>query len=367
MSRTLEGPDRSEGPVGPRRSTFAATVVAIGLVAAGLGSGTANADTSGATVTEPTGVTGAVHPDGSYLINTAAPLQTWRFGGTLAHPLTHVTVTSGHDSLGTYREVDFGYRATGERRGGIRTYTDSPVVLFTTTYLTASPNTEPFPSLTSYPKLPYHLSYQDAAFSPYRFNGADAPDSPRMYFDKAAHGFLLSPANNFQVADLVTAPDGSISNGIMPGVTRLPAGFTQRTVLALGNGINPTYRVWGAALLAQSGKTPAGTESDVTMAKLGYWTDNFATYYYNYDKSRGYTGTLQAVKDDFTAHGLPLGYLQLDSWWYPKGSSDTWQGNGTLRGGEYVYRAAPDLFPNGLAAFGKQIGLPLVTHARWTT
>ncbi len=348
-----------------RRSTFTATVLAIGLVATGIGYPTASAATSSATLTEPTGVTVAVHPDGSYLISKAAPLQVWSFGGTIAHPLTDVTVTGGHDSLGGYREIDFRYRATGDRRGGIRTYTGSPVVLFTTTYLTAAPNTEPFPSLTSYPKLPYHLSYQDAAFSPFQFNGADAPDSPRLYFDQAAHGFLLSPADDFQVADLTTNPDGSISDGIIAGVTRLPAGFTQRTVFALGNGINSTYRVWGAALLAQSGKAPASMGMDVTMAKLGYWTDNFATYYYNFDPSKGYVGTLQAVKDDFAAHGIPLGYLQLDSWWYPKGSSDTWQGNGTNRGGEYVYRAAPDLFSNGLAAFGQQIGLPLVTHARW--
>jgi hypothetical protein len=128
-----------------------------------------------------------------------------------------------------------------------------------------------------------------------------------MYFDTAAHGSLLSPADDFQVADLATNSDGSIADGITPGVAQLPAGFTQRTVLALGNGINSTYRVWGAALLAQSGKTPAGPESDVTMAKLVYWTDNYATYYYNYDQSKGYAGTFQAVKDDFTAHGLPLG------------------------------------------------------------
>src|SRR6266568_3948006 len=125
-----------------RRSTFTATVLAIGLVATGIGYPTASAATSSATLTEPTGVTVAVHPDGSYLISKAAPLQVWSFGGTIAHPLTDVTVTGGHDSLGGYREIDFRYRATGDRRGGIRTYTGSPVVLFTTTYLTAAPNTE---------------------------------------------------------------------------------------------------------------------------------------------------------------------------------------------------------------------------------
>ena len=80
-----------------RRSTFATIVLTIGLAAAGLGAGTASADTSSA---EPTGVTVAVHPNGSYLISTAAPLPTWSFGGTVGHPLTGVTVNSVPVSAG---------------------------------------------------------------------------------------------------------------------------------------------------------------------------------------------------------------------------------------------------------------------------
>src|SRR5258708_30705021 len=57
--------------------------------------------------------------------------------------------------------------------------------------------------------------------------------------------------------------------------------------------------------------------------------------------------------------------MQLDSWWYPKGPSGPWQGDGTDRGGESGDGAARDLFPDGLAAFGMRLGLPLVTHARW--
>jgi hypothetical protein len=111
------------------------------------------------------------------------------------------------------------------------------------------------------------------------------------------------------------------------------------------------------------GKRPSA--NDAILNSLGYWTDRGATYYYHYDPSPGYQGTLLAVANSFKHEGIPLGYMQLDSWWYPKGSSDSWQGNGAYRGGIYTYSAAPALFPNGLHAFQHQLGLPLVTHSRW--
>ena len=60
---------------------------------------------------------------------------------------------------------------------------------------------------------------------------------------------------------------------------------------------------------------------------------------------------------------MPLGYLQLDSWWYPKGPTHALGRHAS--GGIFRYRAAPELFPHGLPAFQQQVGLPLVTHARW--
>ena len=55
------------------------------------------------------------------------------------------------------------------------------------------------------------------------------------------------------------------------------------------------------------------------LERLGYWTDNGAAYYYQYDASQGYTGTLLGVRSYFASLGVPLAYMQLDSWWYPKG------------------------------------------------
>jgi hypothetical protein len=58
--------------------------------------------------------------------------------------------------------------------------------------------------------------------------------------------------------------------------------------------------------------------------------------------------------------------MQLDSWWYPKGYVGTWQGGPTnSRGGIFLFQADATLFPDGLAGFHQQLGLPLVTHARW--
>lgn len=162
------------------------------------------------------------------------------------------------------------------------------------------------------------------------------------------------------------AGGGAISCGLDPAITNLPAGFTHRSILVIQNGINRTFETWGSALTGLSGKIRPANDAAVELDKLGYWTDNGAVYYYNYDTTKGYAGTLLAIRDEYASKGVPLSYVQLDSWWYPKSYLATWQGGPTnSRGGIYLYEADSQLFPNGLAAFQQQLGLPLVTHARW--
>jgi hypothetical protein len=62
---------------------------------------------------------------------------------------------------------------------------------------------------------------------------------------------------------------------------------------------------------------------------------------------------------------IRLGYVQLDSWFYPKGRDGRWQSGDALGGGTYLYEASRGLFPDGLGAFHDQLGLPLITHNRW--
>ncbi|HVA92182.1 MAG TPA: hypothetical protein VNL71_20340 [Chloroflexota bacterium] len=314
------------------------------------------------TITAPiSGLTLRVDPRGAYTITARRPA--WTFTGATGGPLSALATHTGSDRLGRYTEVSFSQGTSASLRAGIRLYAARAAVLFTLRYLV--PNAAPvqFPILATYPRDLFHLSYR-GHFAIYTFHGL-SPSSPWLWFNRHDDAFLLSPAANLLNARTTMGPTGAVASGIDPAITRLPQGFTQQTLLVVGHGINAVYDAWGQAMTRLQGKTRPTNEATTELRYLGYWTDAGASYYYNYDRSLGYAGTLLAVRQEFQRLHIPLGYLQLDSWWYPKGSSATWQGNGLLRGGIYRYVAAVALFPQGLAGFHRQVGLPLIVHARW--
>lgn len=320
---------------------------------------TVTSSPTSATVSTPeSGMTVHVDMNGTYTIRTQSPA--WTFSGSLGYSLEHITVNNGTDTLGSYREITFTYQGKVARVSSIRAYGSRPTLLFSTTYLAKSSNSEPFPAFTTYPQNLYHLSYH-GSFGIARFD-LNGTDGPWLFFDKHANSLILSPAANFMVANLMLSSNGTISSGVNNGIESLPQGFTHKTMLTVGRGINTTYNLWGHAMTDLQGKVRSANDSNVTLNKLGYWTDRGAAYYYSYIRSRGYANTLAAVVNDFTQQDIPLGYLQLDSWWYGKGNPPSWN-NGN--GGIYTYTADPTLFPGGLSAFQKMIGLPLVVHGRW--
>ena len=314
-------------------------------------------------ITNQAGLAVSLGPDGTYTVTSTTPA--WVFSGSVGQLPSNVAVTAGSDRVGGYSELDFGYAASAAHSAAIRLYTNQPVIIFSDTTLTAGLNDLTFPHLTTYPTNLYHESFQTVDFSPYTFSQLTA-DSPWVFFDTNFNCFILSPATNYMVANDVQNSDGSFSCGINPVIGQLPAGFTHRAVLTVQAGINQAFDTWGGALTGLSGKVRPANDSALELNKLGYWTDNGASYYYSYVSSLGYTGTLFSVRDQFATNGFPLGYMQLDSWWYPKGVANTWQGDATNnRGGVNQYVAESTLFPNGLAAFQQQLGLPTITHCRW--
>ena len=358
MDQHLPSPSPSQSPQISRRTLL----VGAGAGAAALASGTVLAQPAAASVAvggKPA-TRASVAADGSWQITTANPA--WTLGGSVGATTTGTATRSGHDVLGPYQETTFAYNAGGARRGSIRAYAASSIVVFTDTFVDAATYAAPFPAVSSYPTLDYQLSHQ-GTFGVYQFNTfANAGDSPWLHFDSTGRTFLISAANYFTQTQTSFGGDGTITPGLDSAVADVPAGFSRRTILVAGNGIGATYRTWGSALTALSGKTLPANDADTVLEKLGYWTDHGAVYYYTYESSLGYTGTLQAVVADWKSKNLPIGYMQLDSWWYPKGPNADWS---DLADGEYSYTAAPALFPDGLAAFQKSVGLPLVTHARW--
>jgi hypothetical protein len=319
---------------------------------------TAAVDRASAAAARPAVLRSAVDASGAWQVT--ATVLGWTFAGSVG-AATGIATTSGQDALGAYTETTFGFRS-GARRGAIRVYDAASVVVFTDTYVKAAGNTAPFPTFTGYPKLSHQLSHRDC-FAAAQFNTfSGASDSPWVFFDGSGNTFLLSAANHFQEAQTSQGADGSIAAGVLDSITTLPAGYSRQTILSTKNGVGAAYRAWGTALTTLAGKKPPANDRGAILNTLGYWTDNGADYYYAYDQSKGYTGTLLAVRDEWDAKKIPMGYMQLDSWWYPKGPTDTWNHVGD---GTYLYQADKELFPDGLAAFQKQLAKPLVTHGRW--
>jgi hypothetical protein len=309
-------------------------------------------------ITDPSsGIGVTVEPDGHYVLSTS--IAGWKFGGNLGHPATTIAVQEGKDKVGAYQEITADYVEDGTRQASIRLYSGKPIVLFNIKYLHAASNTAAFPKLTTYPETAYHVSYS-GQFGKYTFDELGG-DSPWIFFDGAGNTFILSPASDFLIAATTRSSSQEIASGIDSRIATLPEGFAHSTILVVEKGINRAFETWGSALAKLQGKAPLANDAEPILAKLGYWTDNGAIYYYKYEPSLGYEKTLLAVRDEFFKKGVPLGYMQLDSWFYPKGANADWK----KFDGIYEYVADKDLFPDGLEAFQQRLGLPLFTHSRW--
>jgi hypothetical protein len=150
------------------------------------------------------GIDVSVEHGGRYSITTHAPEMT--FGGDLGVQPTDIRTTDGQDRLGAFHAVEFDY---GGRTSRIAAYSALGAVLFTTTYTPSNLGVGEFPVLNQLPSLPYRLSYHDAPFSPYQLNTLDqAGDSPWLFFDASANGFLISPASDFLVSRMALSPNG---------------------------------------------------------------------------------------------------------------------------------------------------------------
>jgi hypothetical protein len=275
-----------------------------------------------------------------------------------------VATKTGSDNVGSYCETSFTYTASGSRNGRIRSYADTPVVIFAETSTSSVSNARNFPKLTSVPVLAHHVTYGGGTgmatdFINYSLTSFIA-DSPFVYFDDSANTFILSGASHFPNTQ-TAASGGTITSGIQSNIATLPAGFEVSTILVADTSFNRAYEHWGRALLAPTGKTLVGNDATPVLNKFGYWTDNGATYYYNTQTGVDYQTTLKNVVNYFKTNGVPLAYVQLDSWWYPKGSNGSWSDSS---GGYRTYEAHAELFPSGLAAFQQSLGAGLITHNR---
>jgi hypothetical protein len=303
----------------------------------------------------------------------------WHFEGALNSPLKHVTTTRGHNFIGNYKQVAFEWTAAGNPMNGwIRLYDNQPLAVFSQTCGTAMElPPAPFPAFTKIPGDLHTFSYGHREFAPPGFI-ANEISTPWLVFDDKDNALVISPASHFMVASMIGDGRTEVASGFNPDLRNIPVGFEQQTLITFGHGINHTWDCWGHALVSLEGAARPGEDADTVLKYLGYWTDNGAAYYYNYDPDKGYAGTLEELVRRYREEQIPVRYLQLDSWWYYKTTTDANGNPGKAKkverlpegewnryGGLLEYKAHPAVFPNGLEAFQKSIGLPLVTHSRW--
>jgi len=201
-----------------------------------------------------------------------------------------------------------------------------------------------------------------------------APHRPRVALPLAAVAeagvLLFAPLAAFheQIAALPAAPGDGVRLGWHGDLDRAPAGFASELALLAAPGPREALERWGARLQARAGARRRGRYEDALVGTLSYWTDNGAVYYYRTAPGCDYTETLGRKVDELAAAGLPVGALQLDSWFYPHEQLRPVSSEGAPvvpPTGLVRWEPREDLFPAGFAPLRRRTGgLPLCLHAR---
>ncbi|RJO68104.1 MAG: hypothetical protein C4523_07760 [Myxococcales bacterium] len=208
------------------------------------------------------------------------------------------------------------------------------------------------------PRYTHALSFMTTPMLPPRLSAVPSP-GPLVLYSDALDVLVFSPMDHF-FESLILFENGKIRYGLQGELDAVPAGFTQRFLRVEGQGVAATLEHWGDLLLADRNRARRDRYADTGLSHLGYWTDNGAYYYYETEEGMNEAETMLAVAEDARRRGIPYGYLQLDSWWYFKANM-----GGLAPGGLIRWEPILEMFPDGLAAFQQNLGLPLILHNRW--
>jgi hypothetical protein len=173
---------------------------------------------------------------------------------------------------------------------------------------------------------------------------------------------LLGPLDNFH-EQIISVADG-LAWGWHGDLDRVPAGFATELAVVEGDGARECLERWAALLPRVEGRS---RYADVSLRTPTYWTDNGAAYWYKTEPGHDTPGTLEATVDDLRTRNIPVGAVQLDSWFYPHEvlrpfDTDDWVVPPT---GMVRWEPRDDVLPAGIAPLRARLGdPPLMTHCR---
>jgi hypothetical protein len=183
---------------------------------------------------------------------------------------------------------------------------------------------------------------------------------------------LLAPLQSFH-EQVISVPNGreQADDGLRAGwhgdVDEVEAGFATELAVIAGDGARDCFDRWARLLRTASGVRAPARDADVLGTRVSYWTDNGSAYWYRTAPGLDAASTVVAAVEDLEARGLPVGAVQLDSWWYPHEvlrpfNTDEWV---VPPSGMVKWEARPDVLPDGVQALRERLDRrPLVTHTR---
>ncbi len=207
----------------------------------------------------------------------------------------------------------------------------------------------------------------------FRFDHGDFLVSPEVVFPlwiRRSDGAscLLAPLNHFH-EQIVAVVDGELRWGWHGDLDEIPAGFTIELGIFAGTSVRTLLEQWGRELRQRSGVAPRDRYADACVSHLSYWTDNGAAYWYRREPGMSLEATLERKCAELRELEIPLGAVELDSWFYPHavarsvnevGYLDEVPPSGMLR-----WEPRADLFPDGLPALRERLGNPAsIFHSR---
>ena len=161
---------------------------------------------------------------------------------------------------------------------------------------------------------------------------------------------------------------GTLRCGWHGDLESVPAGFASDLAVIADDGPRACLDAWGAILLERAGTVRPGRWADALASRPSYWTDNGAAYWYKTEPGLDdVADSIVAAVDDLRAKDVPVGSVQLDSWFYPHTElrpfdTDEWVVPPTAM---EAWEERPDVLPAGIAALRSRLGdPPLVAHIR---
>lgn len=177
---------------------------------------------------------------------------------------------------------------------------------------------------------------------------------------------LVAPLDAFH-DQVVGLNGGTVRCGWHGDLERVPAGFATELAVIAGPDTRTCLQRWGSLLLGRAGTVRPGRWPDALGSRPSYWTDNGAAYWYRTEPGRDVATSIVDAVTDLRDRGVPLGAVQLDSWWYPHAElrpfdTDEWIVPPTAM---IAWEPRPDVLPDGISSMRERLGNPpLVAHIR---